>query len=97
MFEQCAGFLRIFGINPLDKTNIHPEDYELVLNILNDYNVSESLVGTKDIEEKLKEIKTIDIINKYNISVDKWETIKNNLVNGVIDPRDEIKQMTLRK
>ena len=95
-FEQCAGFLRIFGSNPLDKTNIHPEDYELVLNILNDYNVSESLVGTKDIEEKLKKIKTSDIINKYNISEDKWETIKNNLVNGVIDPRDEIKQMNLR-
>lgn len=95
-FEQCAGFLRIFGSNPLDKTNIHPEDYELVLKILNDYNVSESLVGTKDIEEKLKKIKTSDIINKYNISVDKWETIKNNLVNGVIDPRDEIKQMNLR-
>ena len=95
-FEQCAGFLRIFGSNPLDKTNIHPEDYELVLKILNDYNVSDSLVGTKDIEEKLNELKTSDIINKYNISVDKWETIKNNLVNGVIDPRDEIKQMNLR-
>ena len=95
-FEQCAGFLRIFGSNPLDKTNIHPEDYELVLKILNDYSVSESLVGTKDIEEKLNELKTSDIINKYNISVDKWETIKNNLVNGVIDPRDEIKQMNLR-
>jgi len=96
IFEQCAGFLRIFGSNPLDKTNIHPEDYDLVLKILNDYNVSESLVGTKDIEEKLKKINTSDIINKYNISVDKWETIKNNLVNGVIDPRDEIKQMNLR-
>lgn len=96
IFEQCAGFLRIFGCNPLDKTNIHPEDYELVLKILNDYNVSESLVGTKDIEEKLKKINTSDIINKYNISEDKWETIKNNLVNGVIDPRDEIKQMNLR-
>ena len=96
MFEQCAGFLRIFGSNPLDKTNIHPEDYELVLKILNEYNVSESLVGTSDMETKLNEINTSDIINKYNISIDKWETIKNNLVNGVIDPRDDIKQMTLR-
>lgn len=96
IFEQCAGFLRIFGSNPLDKTNIHPEDYELVLKILNDYNVSESLVGTSDMESKLNEINTSDIINKYNISIDKWETIKNNLVNGVIDPRDDIKQMTLR-
>lgn len=95
-FEQCAGFLRIFGSNPLDKTNIHPEDYELVLKILNDYNVSESLVGTKDMESKLNEINTSDIINKCNISIDKWETIKNNLVNGVIDPRDDIKQMNLR-
>lgn len=95
-FEQCAGFLRIFGINLLDKTNIHPEDYELVLKILNDYNVSESLVGTSDMESKLNEINTSEIINKYNISIDKWETIKNNLVNGVIDPRDEIKQMNLR-
>ena len=96
IFEQCAGFLRIFGTNPLDKTNIHPEDYELVLKILNDYNVSDSLVGTSDMESKLNEINTSDIINKYNISIDKWETIKNNLVNGVIDPRDEIKQMNLR-
>ena len=96
MFEQCAGFLRIFGSNPLDKTNIHPEDYDLVLKILNEYNVSESLVGTSDMESKLNEINTSDIINKYNISIDKWETIKNNLVNGVIDPRDEIKQMNLR-
>ena len=96
IFEQCAGFLRIFGSNPLDKTNIHPEDYELVLKILNEYNVSESLVGTKDMEEKLNEIKVSDITNRYNISEDKWETIKNNLVNGVIDPRDDIKQMTLR-
>lgn len=96
MFEQCAGFLRIFGSNPLDKTNIHPEDYDLVLKILNEYNVSESLVGTSDMESKLNEINTSDVINKYNISIDKWETIKNNLVNGVIDPRDDIKQMTLR-
>src|SRR5699024_9331938 len=39
-FEQSAGFLRIFdGDNPLDKTNIHPEDYELVNKILQDNNI----------------------------------------------------------
>ena len=96
VFEQSAGFLRIFGSNPLDKTNIHPEDYEIVSNILNDNNIDVNLVGTKDMENKLNSIKDNDVINKYNISIEKWEMIKNNLVNGVIDPRDEIKQMSLR-
>lgn len=96
VFEQSAGFLRIFGSNPLDKTNIHPEDYESVSNILIDNNIDVNLVGTKDMENKLNSIKDNDVINKYNISIEKWEMIKNNLVNGVIDPRDEIKQMSLR-
>lgn len=96
IFEQSAGFLRIFGSNPLDKTNIHPEDYEIVNKILSDNNIDVNLVGTKDMESKLNNIKDNDVINKYNISNELWEMIKNNLVNGVIDPRDEIKQMTLR-
>jgi uncharacterized protein len=34
-FEQCAGFLRITdGVNPLDKTSVHPESYEIAGNLL---------------------------------------------------------------
>ena len=34
-FEQCAGFLRIQGgDNPLDATAVHPESYEVALEIL---------------------------------------------------------------
>ena len=45
-FEQSAGFLRIFdGDNSLDKTNIHPEDYEIVTKILNDYDIDVANVG----------------------------------------------------
>ena len=96
-FEQSAGFLRILnGNNPLDKTNIHPEDYELVLKLSNDYNLDLTTVGTPKMEEALKKLNNQEIITKYNISLDKLEMIKNNLINGVIDPRDEIKQMTLR-
>ena len=94
IFEQSAGFLRIFGNNPLDKTNIHPEDYEIVNKILSDNNIDVKLVGTKEIEDSLNNIK--DVVSRYNISNELWDMIKNNLVNGVIDPRDEIKQMTLR-
>ena len=96
IFEQSAGFLRIFGNNPLDKTNIHPEDYEIVNKILSDNNIDVKLVGTKEMESKLASIKDEAITSKYNISIEKWESFKNNLVSGVIDPRDDVKQMTLR-
>lgn len=96
VYEQSAGFLRIFGDNPLDKTNIHPEDYEVVTSILDCYKIDVSLVGTKDMEQSIMKIKDDEVLKKFNISELKWDSIKNNLVNGVIDPRDEIKQMTLR-
>ena len=96
-FEQSAGFLRIIGgDNPLDKTNIHPEDYDIVENILNSYNISSNDVGKKIIEEKLNNINDIDITNKFNISRDKWHSIKDNLIHGVIDPRENIPQVKLR-
>ncbi len=96
-FEQSAGFLRIFnGDNPLDKTNIHPEDYDIVNKILGDYKIDVSLVGTSKMQEEINKLNDKEILEKYNISEEKWQLIKDNLVNGVIDPRDEIKQMTLR-
>ena len=96
-FEQSAGFLRIFnGDNPLDKTNIHPEDYDIVNKILSDYQIDVSLVGTSKMQEKIAKLNDKKVLEKYNISEEKWQLIKDNLVNGVIDPRDEIKQMTLR-
>ena len=96
-FEQSAGFLRIFnGDNPLDKTNIHPEDYDIVNKILCDYKIDVSLVGTSKMQEEINKLNDKEILEKYNISEEKWQLIKDNLVNGVIDPRDEIKQMTLR-
>lgn len=96
-FEQCAGFLRILeGNNPLDKTNIHPEDYLIVTNILNEYQIDVNLVGKEEMASLLNDLKEREIINKYNISLDKFNTIKSNLINGVIDPRDEIKKVTLK-
>ena len=96
-FEQSAGFLRIFnGDNPLDKTNIHPEDYDIVNKILNDYKIAVSLVGTCKMQEEVAKLNDKEVLEKYDISEEKWQLIKDNLVNGVIDPRDEIKQMTLR-
>lgn len=96
-YEQCAGFLRILeGLNPLDKTNIHPEDYELVNSIVKDINFDLSLIGKKEGKEILDNINDDENIKKYNISLDKLSMIKDNLINGVIDPRSEIKKVNLR-
>ena len=96
-YEQSAGFLRILnGSNPLDKTNIHPEDYNLVSNILSDYSISSSLVGTEEMKSLLDKINEKDVLKKYNITEDKLNMIKDNLINGVIDPRDNLEQVKLK-
>ncbi len=96
-FEQAAGFLRILnGSNPLDKTNIHPEDYALVEQIARDYNLDLKMVGTDAMKQKLESLNNQELMNKYNVSQEKIELIKTNLCQGIIDPRDEVKQMTLR-
>lgn len=96
-FEQCAGFLRILeGTNPLDKTNIHPEDYELVNSIIKDVNFDLSLIGKEEGKEILNSINDEEIINKYNISREKLDMIKDNLINGVIDPRSDVKKVKLK-
>jgi len=97
VFEQCAGFLRIVeGINPLDKTNIHPEDYELVNKIVSDIGFDLSLIGKEEGKTILEKINNKDLANKYGVSEEKIEMIKNNLITGIIDPRSEIKKVTLK-
>ncbi|MGN0214788.1 MAG: Tex family protein [Muribaculaceae bacterium] len=39
-FEQCAGFLRIAGGNPLDNSSIHPERYAIVRQMAKDCHCS---------------------------------------------------------
>lgn len=89
-FEQAAGFLRIKdGVNPLDKSSVHPEAYELVQKIATDNNVKvEELIGN----EKL--INTIDH-KKYVTEKFGEHTIKdvlNELKKPGLDPRSEAQQ-----
>ncbi len=96
-FEQAAGFLRILnGTNPLDKTNIHPEDYALVEQIAKDYNLDLKEVGTEKMTFDLAKLDNHTLMEKYNLSSEKVVMLKENLSSGIIDPRDEVKQMTLR-
>lgn len=97
VYEQSAGFLRIIdGLNPLDKTNIHPEDYAVVNNILSDYDIDINYIGKPQMSELIYRIDNNKVSQKYNISIDKINMIKDNLVNGIIDPRDNLEQIKLK-
>lgn len=60
-FEQCAGFLRISdGENPLDKTAVHPETYEIAINLLQRLGYTVEDVkndNLRDINERIMNVK----------------------------------------
>lgn len=60
-FEQCAGFMRISdGENPLDKTGVHPESYEIAIKLLSKLGYSLEDIknnNLRDINNKIMEIK----------------------------------------
>ena len=60
-FEQCAGFLRIFGGEEiLDSTGVHPENYELVRNAAKKVGVPlETLVKNPEIIDKNSQIQEL--------------------------------------
>ncbi|WP_126992758.1 helix-hairpin-helix domain-containing protein [Thermosipho globiformans] len=75
-FEQCAGFLRIIdGKNPLEKSRIHPEQYEIANKIisLNLDNI--------DIEKLSKEL---------NVGILTLKDIINEIKNPGLDPRESM-------
>lgn len=63
-FEQCAGFLRIQGNNPLDNTSVHPESYPITLNLLKKLNISLNELGNEECINKLNNINNISLLAK---------------------------------
>nr|WP_300092285.1 Tex family protein [Sedimentibacter sp.] len=80
-FEQCAGFMRISdGDNPLDRTAVHPESYEIAENLLKKlgYTIEDVRTGNlKDINERILNIKVKEDDSKLKM------TSKNNRLHGL--------------
>jgi uncharacterized protein len=86
-YEQCAGFLRITdGENPLDKSAVHPEAYDVINRMANDLKVEvPALIGN----EKL--INGIDV-KQYiteTVGLHTIQDILKELKKPGLDPRDE--------
>ncbi len=92
-YEQAIGFIRIMeGTNPLDKTSIHPESYEIVLNILNNLDLTVEDIGTDTLATK------IDKINKEEVTTDSYtlDDIINSLKQPLRDLRDNLASPILK-
>ena len=100
-FTQAAGFLRIRdGANPLDKTSIHPESYQVAENILSEigYNIN-SLLGKdkkKDLKEKLKNLSLKELSEKLNAGYPTLKDIKESLLKPGRDPRADLPKPIFR-
>ena len=97
VYEQAIGFLRIIdGTNPLDKTDIHPDNYQDTLNLLKLIDASVFEIGTPSMKEKLKKIENIDIKKELKIDEYTLEDIKKSLIKPGRDPRDGLDKPILR-
>ena len=95
VFEQSIGFIRVIdGVNPLDKTSIHPEKYNEVVKLLEFLNLTVNDIGTDKLRDALKDFD----INTCKLDIDKYtlEDIKNSLIQPGRDPRDEMPRPILK-
>lgn len=90
-YEQAVGFLRILeGVNPLDKTSIHPESYKATEALLKELGVKKDQIGTEEIKTKLAEINVEELATKLNIGLETLQDIVSSLKEPLRDPRDSV-------
>ena len=91
IYEQAIGFLRIpNSTNPLDNTGIHPESYELTMNILNDYGLNVNNINEASFKEKIKNLDKNKLAKDYDSNIYTIEDIIKELLSPGLDPRDEL-------
>lgn len=96
-YEQAIGFLKIQdGTCPLDKTNVHPESYDIAENLLKSLGLSDKDLGTKELKEKLKNVNIEEEAKKLNTDKYTLKDIIENLEKPNLDPRDEYPQPILK-
>ena len=97
VYEQAIGFLRVTdGDNVLDSTGIHPESYDIAINLLNSIGMTLSDVGSEKLISKLEEIDTKKYKDLLNTDIYTLEDVIECLKKPNRDPRDEMPQPILK-
>ena len=90
-YEQAIGFLRILdGKNKLDKTSIHPESYDVAINLLNNLGFTLDDIGSDSLVSKLKDLDVSKYSEILNTNTYTLEDIISCLIKPNRDPRDEM-------
>ena len=96
-YEQAIGFLRISdGNNPLDKTGIHPESYDIALNLLKDLGFGIEDIGSNQLIDALNKVDVLSYKDKLTTDQYTLEDVILSLKKPNLDPRDEMPQPLLR-
>jgi protein Tex len=97
-YEQCIGFLRVIdGDEPLDRTPIHPENYEAVRQLLTNLGFTTDDLGSESLKEAITKISVKDVANTLNIGEITLKDILEALKKPERDPRDELPKPLLKK
>jgi protein Tex len=96
-FEQSIGFIRIVdGINPLDKTSIHPESYGIAIKLLEKLNLSLTDLGTKQLQDALNNIDMNKFVEELKTDHYTLEDIITSLKQPNRDLRDDFVKPLLK-
>ncbi|QVK17263.1 RNA-binding transcriptional accessory protein [Mycoplasmatota bacterium] len=97
-YEQAIGFLRIVdGNQPLDKTGIHPENYDNALLILKHLGCELTDLGTDKLVDAINQADKAQIMHITNLGEHTLNDILDAFIAPNRDPRDELAKPLLRK
>lgn len=97
VYEQAVGFLRIIdGKNPLDKTRIHPESYDLVSKLLNYLHLNINDLDKKEFKETLQNVDVKKLVETLDCDKYTLEDIIEELQNPGQDYRDKLDDIVLK-
>ena len=96
-YEQSIGFLRIAdGLNPLDKTRIHPESYEATEKLLKLLDLKIEDFGKIEFTNKLKNVNIKELSEKVGIDEFTLKDIVEELMHPAKDIRENVNTPVLR-
>ena len=97
VYEQAIGFMRIEdGLNPLDRTGIHPESYSVAEQILEMLKMTPADIGSQKLIEAIDKICEEELIQTLKIDKYTLEDVIKALKLPNRDPRDDFEKPLLK-
>ncbi len=97
-YEMACGFLRVYdGTNPLDKTSIHPESYDIAENVMNELNIDLDKLGHNETINKVNNANVLELEKKFNVDKYTLKDILDSFAKPVRDIRDNFDAPILKK